>query len=54
MAPQEHYLATVWESKETYVANANSPEQHARYLKMVELFEGPPEWHDGEIVQAIV
>ena len=52
--PQEYYMATVWESKDAYVANANSPEQHARYLKMVEMLDGAPEWHDGEIVQAIV
>ena len=51
--PNEYYMATVWESKDAYLANANSPEQHARYLKMVEMLDGAPEWHDGEIVQAI-
>lgn len=42
----------VFEDKESYVANANSPEQDARYRRMAELFAGEPEWHDGEIVYA--
>ena len=50
--PQEYYLAVVFESKEAYWANAQSPEQHARYEQMLTLLEGAPEWHDGEIVDA--
>jgi quinol monooxygenase YgiN len=48
--PQEYYLAVVFESKEAYLANAQSPAQHARYEEMLALLEGPPEWHDGEIL----
>src|SRR5262245_34286563 len=48
--PQVYYLAVVFESKEAYVANADSPEQHAQYLRYRELLEEEPEWHDGEIV----
>jgi quinol monooxygenase YgiN len=48
--PNEFYLAVVFEDAESYRANAQSPEQDARYRKMVELLEGEPEWHDGEIV----
>ncbi len=48
--PNEYYLAVVFESKEAYFANANSPEQDARYRQMLELLEGGPEWHDGEVV----
>jgi quinol monooxygenase YgiN len=48
--PNEYYLAVVFTSKEAYVANANSPEQDARYRKLLEYLDGPPEWHDGEIV----
>jgi quinol monooxygenase YgiN len=48
--PTEYYLAVVFTSKETYVANANSPEQDARYRRLLEHLAGPPEWHDGEIV----
>ncbi len=49
--PNEYYLAVVFESKEAYFANANSPEQHARYEEMVAMLEGAPEWHDGEVVE---
>lgn len=48
--PQEIYLAVVFDSKEAYFANAASPEQHARFEQLVALLEGPPEWHDGEII----
>ncbi len=48
--PNTYYIAVIFENKETYFANANSPEQHARYLKMRALMEAEPEWHDGEII----
>ncbi len=48
--PQTYYLAVVFDSKESYLANARSPEQDARYQRMRELLESDPEWHDGEIV----
>jgi len=48
--PNEYYLAVVFESKEAYLANAGSPEQHARYLKLRDLLATDPEWNDGEIV----
>ena len=43
-------MAVIFDDRASYVANANSPEQNARYLQMVELLEGAPEWHDGEIM----
>ena len=48
--PNEFWLTVLFENKEAYFANANSPEQNARYEQMVELMEAPPEWHDGEVV----
>jgi quinol monooxygenase YgiN len=48
--PNEYYLAVIFESKEAYVANANSPEQHQEYLQYMQFLEREPEWHDGEIV----
>jgi quinol monooxygenase YgiN len=48
--PNEYYLAVVFSSKEMYWANAQSPEQDARYRQWLPLLEGEPEWHDGEIV----
>jgi heme-degrading monooxygenase HmoA len=46
----ETMTAVVFESKEAYVANANSPEQNDMYQRMVELFDGEPTWYDGEII----
>ena len=48
--PNELFMAVVFESKEAYVKNADSPEQNAMYEKFVAMLEGPPEWHDGEII----
>ena len=48
--PNEYYLAVVFSSKETYLANSLSPEQDARYRQWLPLLEGEPEWHDGEVV----
>ena len=48
--PDEYWLAVAFESKEAYRANAESSEQHQRYLQLRELLEADPEWHDGEIV----
>lgn len=50
--PRECYMAVLFASKAAYDANAGSPEQDARYREMVALFEGEPEWHDGEIMYA--
>jgi quinol monooxygenase YgiN len=48
--PSEYYLAVIFSDKDAYVANAKSPEQDARYREMLQYLDGPPEWHDGEIV----
>lgn len=47
---REYFLVVLFKDKASYTANADSPEQDARYRKMAELFEGEPEWHDGEVV----
>jgi len=52
--PNEFYLAVVFDSQETYRANAESPEQDKRYREMLPLLERAPEWHDGEILADIV
>jgi antibiotic biosynthesis monooxygenase (ABM) superfamily enzyme len=46
----EYILVVAFESKEAYLANANSPEQHRRYLELRELLAADPEWNDGEVV----
>ncbi len=48
--PNEVWLAVVFESKEAYHANAQSPEQGKRYEQMRALLETDPEWHDGAVV----
>jgi quinol monooxygenase YgiN len=47
--PNAYVMVAAFESKEAYLANANSPEQHARYLQYRDLLEADPQWHDGEI-----
>ena len=48
--PNDYYLAVVFESREVYWANAQSPDQDARYRQWLPLLDGEPEWLDGEIV----
>jgi quinol monooxygenase YgiN len=50
--PDEVYLVAIFRDKETYIANADSPEQHERYLKFRSFLVADPEWHDGVIVSA--
>lgn len=49
---REYYMVVLFESKESYVANANSPEQHQRFLQLMTALESEPEWHDGTVVFA--
>jgi len=37
----------IFESKEAHVSNANRPEQHESFLKMMEHLETEPTWTDG-------
>jgi len=48
--PSELMMAVVFESKESYVANANDPEQDRWYHELLELLDGEPRWIDGEIL----
>ncbi len=48
--PQTLMLAVAFDSRESYRANAESPEQHQEYLAYRALLDADPEWHDGEIV----
>ncbi|MBW7881216.1 MAG: antibiotic biosynthesis monooxygenase [Caldilineaceae bacterium] len=50
--PGDLYLVAVFESREAYWANADSPEQHQRYMQLRALLLADPEWHDGEIVDS--
>jgi quinol monooxygenase YgiN len=50
--PNEIYMVAVFESKEAYVANAQSADTDAQYQQWLEWLDAEPEWHDGEIVFA--
>lgn len=50
--PREFIMVAMFESKEAYVANAQSPEQHARFMRLMQVLDGEPEWNDGEVVYA--
>lgn len=47
---REFYMAVVFENRESYTANAESQEQHQRYLKLRQHLESDPDWHDGNII----
>lgn len=48
----EFFLVAIFQDKETYSANADSPEQHERYLKFRSFLMDDPQWNDGFIVSA--
>jgi quinol monooxygenase YgiN len=48
--PHELWIAVVFESKEAYRKNAESPEQNSRYEQMRALLDADPDWHDGEVI----
>ncbi|MBX3070807.1 MAG: antibiotic biosynthesis monooxygenase [Thermomicrobiales bacterium] len=48
----EYILVAGFENKESYVANANSPEQNAFYERFRALLVSDPEWMDGEIIDS--
>lgn len=51
--PRELWICGVFESREAYTANAETAEQNARFERMAALMEGPPEWHDGDVLALI-
>ncbi len=48
--PDVLMMAVAFESRDAYVSNAASSEQHAEFLMMMEYLTAEPEWHDGEIL----
>ena len=50
----EYYVVVLFDSKESYFANANKPETDTQYREMLDLLESEPEWHDGEVVYSYV
>jgi quinol monooxygenase YgiN len=52
--PDEFILVVLFDSKESYMANAQTPEQDAEYRKLRELLAADPHWHDGEVVHHVM
>jgi len=48
----EQLLIAIFDSKESYVANANDPDQHTWYEEMRSHLQADPEWTDVEIEEA--
>ena len=44
----------IFKSKEAYQANAESPEQHERFMKAMMYLEEEPQWTDGKYIVAQV
>jgi quinol monooxygenase YgiN len=45
-------LAVMFRDEASYKANAASPEQHQRFLDLMQHLEKEPEWMDGQIIFA--
>lgn len=52
--PDECWLVALFEDRESYTANANSPEQDAWYQQVRSHLEEDPVWHDGEVIHSLV
>ncbi|MBI5931021.1 MAG: antibiotic biosynthesis monooxygenase [Chloroflexi bacterium] len=50
---REFILTAVFENRDAYFANADSPEQYERFMKLMQVLDGEPEWNDGEIVYSV-
>ncbi len=48
--PDEVWMSVVFDSEESYRANANSPDMNRDYEKMMAHLDGEPEWHDGHVI----
>lgn len=48
--PSDFIMVPIFDSRESYFANAGSPAQQEMTDELAPLLEAEPEWHDGEIV----
>ncbi|MSP22741.1 MAG: hypothetical protein EXR66_06960 [Dehalococcoidia bacterium] len=44
------WLTVIFENRDAYLANANTPVQDQLYHQMLTGLEEPPEWHDGTVL----
>lgn len=47
------HLVALFEDEASYIANANSPAQHERYLKFRACLLEDPQWNDGHVLSAV-
>ena len=50
MAGTSARISVLFKDKEAYVKNAERPEQHENFMKMMELLDEEPSWNDGHFV----
>ncbi|MDQ2942121.1 MAG: antibiotic biosynthesis monooxygenase [Candidatus Dormibacteraeota bacterium] len=48
--PNEIWVSVVFENEAKYKKSADSPEMDKQYRKTLELLQGEPEWHDGNVI----
>jgi hypothetical protein len=48
--PNELWITVLFDSKESYFKNAESPQQNEEYLHLRSFLTKDPEWHDGQVV----
>jgi len=48
--PDEIFVVVLFKDKTSYFANAESPEQNARFQQMMTYLAAEPEWNDGEVI----
>jgi antibiotic biosynthesis monooxygenase (ABM) superfamily enzyme len=46
----QYMMAVVFRDRDSYMKNADSPEQEQRYQRFRALLEADPEWNDGEVI----
>ncbi len=46
------YLVVAFTSEEAYRRNAERPETHASYERLLQYLDGEPEWRDGAIIHS--
>ena len=53
--PDTFIHIAIFESREAYWANAESPEQNERFEKAMAMLQpvGEPEWHDGAVMNVV-
>ena len=51
--PGDYVNVVVFRDRESYMANADDPEQDRWYRQLRSLLESDPEWEDGEVLYAI-